>query len=298
VFVSRNGILDRTRLDCQTVFEFSNASGGAGTLFGQMAAKPPLGPAPSDVGAPEPPWRRRDAPAARIPLTRGAILDAALRVLDSDGMEGLSMRRVAEELHTGPASLYWHVRNKDELLQLLFERVAEEVVLPEPDPAHWQEQGRELARQMRATMNRHRDIARISLGRIPSGPAIARLGEWLFALLRPAGIPDRVIAYVGDLFGLYIGAFAFEESLGLASPTGEDLPPEQIVAMFRGYVESLPPEHFPNVRGAADLLFDTDIDARFEFGLDVIIRGLESYAAAQAAGSVSRVKRTRTTTPN
>jgi AcrR family transcriptional regulator len=245
------------------------------------------GAAPPEAGAPDPPWRRRDAPAARIPLTQEAILDAALRVLDRDGMEGLSMRRVADELHTGPASLYWHVRNKDELLQLLFERITEEVVLPEPDPAHWQEQGKELARQMRATMNAHRDIARISLGRIPSGPAIARLGEWLFALLRPVGIPDQVIAYVGDLFGLYVGAFSFEESLGLASPTGEDLPPEQVVEMFRGYVESLPPDRFPNVRGAADLLFDTDIDARFEFGLDVIVRGLESYAAAQTGGPVS-----------
>ncbi len=251
---------------------------------------------PPASDAPEPPWRRRDAPTARVPLTQEAILDAALRVLDRDGMDGLSMRRVADELHTGPASLYWHVRNKDELLQLLFERVTEEVVLPEPDPARWQEQGRELARQMRATMNQHRDIARISLGRIPSGPAIARLGEWLFALLRPVGVPDQVIAYAGDLVGLYVGAFAFEESLGLASPTGENLAPDQIVEMFRGYVESLPADRFPNVRDAANLLFDTDIDARFEFGLDVIIRGLESYAEAPAVDPVSPPKRPRTRT--
>jgi len=214
----------------------------------------------------------------RVPLTRDAIIEAALRVLDREGMDALSMRRVAEDLGTGAASLYWHVRNKGELLQLLFERVIEEIELPEPDPSHWQEQGKALARQMRAVMRRHRDIARISLGRIPAGPTLARIAEWTFELLRPAGIPDRVIAYLGDLLGLYVGAYAFEESLGLASPTGEDLSPEQITAMIRDYIQSLPPDRFPNTVSAGDVLMGGDPDERFEFGLDVIVRGIETFA--------------------
>jgi AcrR family transcriptional regulator len=169
-------------------------------------------------GLPEPPWReRKDSP--RTPLTRQAIVEAALRVLDRDGMDALSMRKVGEELGTGAASLYWHVRNKDELLQLVFEAVSEETTLPAPDPSRWQEQLRDLAGEMRRSMNRHRDVARISLGRIPAGPTLANYSEWLFALLQPVGVPDQVIAYLGDLMGLYIGAFAFEESLGVASPT-------------------------------------------------------------------------------
>ncbi|HZD02235.1 MAG TPA: TetR/AcrR family transcriptional regulator C-terminal domain-containing protein [Actinomycetes bacterium] len=235
----------------------------------------------SGPGVPEPPWRlRARAQAPRIPLTREAIIDAALRVLDREGMDALSMRRVGEELGTGAASLYWHVRNKEELLQLLFERVTEEVVLPEPDPSRWREQLRDLAHQMRAVMNRHRDIARISLGRIPSGPTMALLSEWIFNLLRPVGIPDQVIAFLGDLFGLYVGAYCFEESLPLASPTGEDLPPDQIVEMFKDYVRSLPEDRFPNTRTAADLMFSGDMDERFEFGIDVMLRGLATYASA------------------
>jgi AcrR family transcriptional regulator len=231
------------------------------------------------TGAPEPPWRLKPpAPAPRAPLTREAIIDAALRVLDRDGMDGLSMRRVGEELGTGAASLYWHVRNKEELLQLLFERVTQEIELPEPDPARWQEQLRELARRMRRVMTRHRDIARISLGRIPSGPTLAVLSEWLFTLLRPVGIPDRAIAYVGDVAGLYVGAYAFEESLGVASPTGEDLAPEEIVQMLKSYVLSLPEDRFPQTRAAVDLLFAGDPDDRFEFGIDLLIRGLEGLA--------------------
>lgn len=228
---------------------------------------------------PEPSWRADARPTGppRIPLTREAIIEAALRVLDSEGLEGLSMRRVGEELGTGPASIYWHVRNKGELLQLLYERVTGEVRLPKADPSRWPEQLKELAAQMRTIMHRHRDIARISMGRVPSGPTIAGLTEWIFELLSPAGIPDRTIAYICDLFGLYIGAFTFEESLGVASPTGEDLPPDEIVAMFRDYMLSLPAERFPHLHRAAGEIFDTDVDARFEFGLDLIVRGLRTY---------------------
>jgi len=215
-----------------------------------------------------------------VPLTREAIVEAALRVLDREGLEALSMRRVGEELGTGAASLYWHVRNKEDLLQLLFERTIGEISLPDPDPSRWQEQLKDLARQMRALMNRHRDIARISLGRIPLGPTMAIVTEWLFELLRPAGIPDRVIAYLGDLAGLYVGAHAYEESLPFASPTGEDLPPDQILAMFKDYMRSLPADRFPNTLAAVDLLFGGDADERFEFGIDVIVRGLATFAAS------------------
>jgi len=187
---------------------------------------------------------------------------------------------VGEELGTGAASLYWHVRNKEDLLQLLFERTIGEISLPDPDPSRWQEQLKDLARQMRALMNRHRDIARISLGRIPLGPTMAIVTEWLFELLRPAGIPDRVIAYLGDLAGLYVGAHAYEESLPFASPTGEDLPPDQILAMFKDYMRSLPADRFPNTLAAVDLLFGGDADERFEFGIDVIVRGLATFAAS------------------
>ncbi len=236
--------------------------------------------ASAGAAIPEPPWRLPDRShvAPRAPLSRDAIIEAALRVLDREGMDGLSMRHVAEELGTGAASLYWHVRNKDELLQLLFERITEEVSLPEPDPSRWQDQLRDLADQMRSVLGSHRDSARISLGRIPSGPTIALLAEWLFELLRPVGIPDRVIAYLGDVVGLYVGAYAFEETLGLASPTGEDLPPDEIVKMFRDYVASLPEDRFPHTRAAADLLFSGDNEERFRFAIDLFIRALETYA--------------------
>jgi hypothetical protein len=138
---------------------------------------------------------------------------------------------------------------------------------------------------MRRVLTSHRDIARVSLGAIPVGPNVLRVVEWMHALLREAGLPDRVVALVGDLFGLYVGAYAFEESLGLASPTGEDLPPEQIMAMLREYWESMPPGSFPHTLALLDLLFEGSPDERFEFGLDVMIRGLASLQDESAAPS-------------
>ncbi len=235
------------------------------------------------VGIPELPWRTpAKAAQPRVPLTRDAVIDAAVRVLDRDGMDGLSMRRVGEELGTGAASLYWHVRNKEHLLQLVFERVTDELELPDPDPSRWQDQLKDLGRQMLEVMRRHRDVARISLGRIPAGPTLARLTEWLFAVLQPVGIPDRVIAYLGDFMGLYLGAYGFEESLGVISPTGEEMDPEEIVRMLHEYTRSLPEDRFPRTRAAADVMFGGTPTERFEFALDLVVRGLETYATGSA----------------
>jgi TetR/AcrR family tetracycline transcriptional repressor len=239
------------------------------------------GPVPPRSGAqpvPDPPWQQgRRKPAPRTPLSREAIADAALRVLDRHGLDGLSMRRVAGELGTGPGSLYWHVQNKEELLELLADRVMTEIELPPPDPSRWQEQVKELGRVTRQVMGSHRDAARITLGRVPVGPNLVRFAEWLLDLLRSAGVPDQAAAYAGDLFGLYVGAFAFEESLGFA-PAGESMPIEQAVGMLRDYFASLPAERFPNVVALADLLVAGGPDERFEFGLDVLVGGIAAMA--------------------
>jgi len=236
-----------------------------------------LSDAAPEEALPDPPWHRAQPPP-RAPITREAIVEAALAVLDRDGIDGFSMRRVAEELGTGAASLYWHVRNKEELFQLIFDRVIREMVLPPPDPARWKQQLKELGLQMRRVLSKYRDVARLSFGRIPAGPQTALMSEWLFTLLQPVGIPDRAIAYLGDFAGLYVGAFCFEESLGYASPTGEDMDPGQLVQMMRDYMLSLPKDRFPRTIAAVDLIFAFNPEERFEFGLDLLIAGLENLA--------------------
>jgi AcrR family transcriptional regulator len=232
------------------------------------------------MAIPDPPWKaaQRQRPA-RAPLSREAILDAAMRVLDREGAAGLSMRRVADELGTGPASLYWHVASKDALIDLVIDRVAGEVPLPEPDPARWQEQLREWLLGVRTVFARHPGVAALTLGRIPTGTNVIRWAEWTLVLLRGAGIPDRVATYAGDLLGLYLGATGYEATLPpMTSATGEPLTTEEAAAMMRDYFASLPADQFPNVVATVDEMFSGGLEERFELGLDVILRGLASYA--------------------
>jgi AcrR family transcriptional regulator len=220
--------------------------------------------------APEPPWRRRREDSPRHPLTRDAIVDAALTVLDRDGLSGLSMRKLAQELDVGAASLYWHVRDKEELLGLLLDRIVGEARVVDPDPDNWREQVKELARENRRLLQSHRDAAQISLGRIPIGPHSMPVLERNLAVLMAAGLPPRVIALAADMFALFVGGFAFEESMDNAQPadTGE----------LAEYFRSLPADDFPTLVALADQLVEGDRDERFEFGVELLVRGLEAMA--------------------
>src|ERR1700748_3245060 len=101
---------------------------------------------------PAPPWQRlpdRSSRKRREPISREAIVAAAIQLLDREGLTALSMRRLGEQLGAGAASLYWHVGSKDGLLDLVLDELIGEVEIPAPDPARWQEQLKEMARSQR-----------------------------------------------------------------------------------------------------------------------------------------------------
>lgn len=212
-------------------------------------------------------------------LSRDAIATAALRIVDEEGLDALTMRTVAHVLGTGAASLYAHVNSKEELLELVVERVIGEVQLPgEPDAARWQEQIKEMAREIRAVFSRHRDVARASFARIPLGENALRGTEWMIAVLRAGGLPDQVIGLACDLLPLYVVAVSYEESL-----YGTDTAPEEVLQYVEGmrrYFAALPADRFPNVISLAGPLTAGDPATRFEFGLDVLIRGLASMGSS------------------
>lgn len=233
---------------------------------------------------PPPPWSaRRTARPARTkpPITREAIVAAALPILDAEGLDALSMRRVADALGTGPASLYQHVSGKDELLELLFDAILRDVKLPEPSAEDWQTPLKQLMRATRATLVRHRDIAYVSLGRIPTGPNALIGAERMLLILRTGGVPEHVAAFALDALSLFVSATAYEESIRTAQMgSGFD---EMIayVAEIRDYFKGLPVDRFPTLVAMADALTSggDGEDARFEFALDVQIRGIAALAA-------------------
>jgi AcrR family transcriptional regulator len=238
---------------------------------------------------PPPPWQRvpeRGKGRRRDPLTREAIVKAGLKVLDTHGLAGFSMRRVADQLDTGAASLYWHVGSKDGLLDLIMEEVMEEQVekLPEPDPDRWQEQLKEVARGMRRTILGHRDIVQVSIGRIPMGPNALRLSEGVLAILRTGGVPDELAVQSFLLMISVVNGFTMDEA-GYEQAEVETAPPlEEAAEMVGGYLSSLPAEQFPNLMAVGEHFAMADQDARFELLLDLFVDGLAAKAAAEAGG--------------
>jgi AcrR family transcriptional regulator len=235
---------------------------------------------------PQPPARPRPVRPAGRPRTldRDAVVDAALRVLDGEGLDAVTIRRVAAELGASGTALYTYVRDKHELVDLLVDRVIGEIdiaAIGRDQP--WQEQVRLLGRAMRETFVRHRDIARATLGRIPQGPrALVVMNDVLGRLLE-GGVPEQVISYGTDMLALYIGAVAYEESLWAAQgfEPGDQAAMDAFGEQMRSYFESLPLDRFPHLVALAGwLTADPDTTARFEFGLDVIIQGLAARAAA------------------
>jgi AcrR family transcriptional regulator len=229
----------------------------------------------------EPPWWRqpRRRGRHRPPLSREAIVDAAMAILDTDGVDALTIRRLGQELGTGSATLYWHIAGKGELCELVYDRIMGEIELPEADPSRWQEQFKELARQAYRAMLSHNDAVRLSFGRPPAGPNTLRIVEWMLAVLRGAGIPDEAAAYFGNSLGRFLDASVLEASMALGARNGEP-GAEETADMMREYWARLPADRFPNLTAVADVTFAADTEALFEFGLDLLVRGLAAYQAA------------------
>jgi AcrR family transcriptional regulator len=236
---------------------------------------------------PPPPWQRvpeRGKRKRRDPLTQEAIVEAAIKVLDAEGLAGFSMRRVADELNTGAASLYWHVGSKDGLFDLIFEEVIGEQLegIPDADPERWQEQLKEVARAMRRTILRHRDIVQLSIGRIPMGPNALRMSERVLAILRSGGVPDELAAQSYLLMISAVNGFTMDEA-GYDAQAPEGAPPaDEAAQMVKTYFSSLPDDQFSNLKEVAEHFAITDQDARFDLLIDLFVDGISARAASES----------------
>jgi AcrR family transcriptional regulator len=234
---------------------------------------------------PPPPWQRspkRASKRKREPITQEAIVDKALDVLDAEGLDGLSMRRIAEELGTGAASLYWHVGSKDGLLDLIFDRIIGEQHVPDPEPGRWQEQLKEVARNMRSAVLRHRDVVEISLGRIPMGPNALEWSERVLAILRSGGVPDQLAVRGQWLLTSVVNGFTMDEGADYTPTSGESQITDEAAQMASNYIASLPPERFPNMVEVADQWQAIDPDESFELLIDLFVDGLAKRASSES----------------
>ena len=212
----------------------------------------------------------RDRPA-KAPLSRQAVIEAGLKVLRDDGIDGVTMRRVAAELDTGAASLYVYVANRNDLLDQMFDAVAGEIDLgDEPDPARWREQLEATLTAVRDAMDRYPGIARVPLANVPTGPGAVRVADRILGLLQAGGVDDRSAAWFVDVVSLYINAASYETSIYVEEGRIHDDVDAEIQAGF----ERLDAAAYPNITAMMPLLVSGAPDERFAFGLQLMINGL------------------------
>jgi AcrR family transcriptional regulator len=227
----------------------------------------------SVMSSPPAPRSRRERPA-KPPLSRDAIVAAALEIARTEGIDALSMRRVAQALDTGAASLYVYVADRDELHELVFDAAIGTIEIEPTDPARWREQLKALARRMVKMMAEDfPGIALLAMTHIPTGDNAVRGVESMLSLLKAGGASDEAAGYAADLISLYVTAIAYEQSLYhklYSDPDHEAREVERLVERFA----NLDPERYPTMAAIGPAMTRGDGDERFELGLDVLINGL------------------------
>ena len=215
--------------------------------------------------------RRGPSAGRKKPITVDAIIETAFGIVEREGYGALTMRRVASALETGPASLYTHVVNKEDLDDLLIGRLCAEIELPEPDPRTWREQIIGVCTQIRDQYLRYPGISLAALAVVPTNLETLRVNEGMLGIVLAGGAGPQTAAWAVDALSLYVNAFCLETSLidRHVDQEGWGVSRDELLRRFAAL-----PGTFPHTkRHAAELTSGTALD-RFEFTLNLIVAGL------------------------
>lgn len=211
----------------------------------------------------------------RTTLSREQIVDAAIRIIEEEGLEALTMRRLGAVLGAGTTSAYWHVRDKEELLDFVVDALVSQLPVPGPTD-DWTAWFRQLMLSFRELLLAHPNSARLFGLRAAVGPKALAVIEKSFEVLREAGLDPMTAADAYSVLVNYTIGFTVLDTTPPPSPGDTQLTMEEFVPLFRSYLQSLPAEAFPNLAAVADSWIVVDASRRFAFGLDCILDGLRA----------------------
>jgi AcrR family transcriptional regulator len=234
------------------------------------------GPQPENA-----PARRRstrDRPA-KSPLSEDAVVDAALAILQTEGLEAVTMRRVALALDTGAASLYVYVSGRDGLLEAMLDRVAATIELEAADPSRWRDQLHSLLGRMHQALIAHPGLAALTLADPPSTEAVLLVTENLLGILLAGGVDPQDAAWACDLFVLLVTGVASEDDVRRSRANSGDVDFHQQIDELYTTFAALPPDRFPILARYAAEMVAGDSEERFRFAVDVVTDGIVARAA-------------------
>jgi AcrR family transcriptional regulator len=209
----------------------------------------------------------------REPLTRERVVTAALKVMDKEGLEAVSMRRVGRELGVEAMSLYNHVRDKEDLLDGITERIMSEFRMPQ-DTSDWLEAGRQTVREWRRLLKAHPQVIQVFAERHKPVDSVSSLRPMEFALacLRGVGLSPEEAGEAFHAIGGYIFGFVLMETREMFGGPSSAMTPEELRA-------AIPADQLPNVAECFPAICMVNPDEQFEFGLDLLLRGLQARLA-------------------
>jgi len=212
----------------------------------------------------------------RVPLSRQRVLAAGVTFADDHGIASLSMRKLGEALGVEAMSLYNHVANKDELLDGMVDMVFGEILVPSA-AADWRTAMRDRAESARRALGRHPWAIALMSTRTSPGPATLKHHDAVIGSLRAAGFPVALAAHAFSLLDSYIYGFALQEA---TLPLGDT--EEETAEVARTMLEQVPADDYPHLTELTVehiLRPGYDYGDEFEFGIDLILDGLERNLA-------------------
>jgi AcrR family transcriptional regulator len=217
------------------------------------------------------PKRPTPVPEPREPLSRERVLCAAVLLADEDGIESLTMRELGMRLGVEAMSLYNHVAGKDDILDGMVDLVVSEIDLPS-DTVDWKEAMRRRAISAQSVFSRHPWASALVDSRQSSGPARLRYFDWVIGTLRRAGFTLGLAVRAFSLLDSYVYGFGRQQ---LNMSAGPDVAPEE---MAEAFLRAIPADEYPYLREMVvehAMQAGYDESADFDFGLDLILEGLQ-----------------------
>jgi len=222
-------------------------------------------------------------------LSRADIVSTAIAIADADGTDAVSMRRIAREMRAGAMSLYWYVSSKDELHQLMLQRVQAESEAPEPS-GDWRADLRTYARNARAALLRHPWAIDFIGSGPPSGPNDARNVERLMSAFDGLDLDLATTMYIIMTVGTFVLGAALREVQEIrwqdtAARATAGLTEAEVAELFHEFNRRVRQSgHYPHMVRIMNEDFDPDSpqtrDERFEFGLNCVLDGIAARLPA------------------
>jgi TetR/AcrR family transcriptional regulator, tetracycline repressor protein len=207
----------------------------------------------------------------RTGLSAEAIVALAIRLADKDGLEALTMRRLATELAVTPMALYWHFRDKNALIEAMAEHAIEGIVIVDAADAPWQDRLRAALESTLTVLAAHPWLTTMRRRMIPT-PNYLRTIETLLDIMRTAGYNDRQAVIALDLVLDNIAQIAGRDHASSTSPTDDS------VEAARTQLHALDAAGYPRIAAAAEPLTTPDDPTAADLVIDVLIRGLAANA--------------------